>query len=151
MSLIKKLFATAVLLSLALIMSPAQAELLQQDWFPIERVVIDNGCTGEDGLSQGMYHLTVTTMPQGNLNIHINARGTWTGFVTGAEAKWLENVNDVLPILGENVVYTYQRRFRVLGQGPKNDFFLKHKLHVTMIGDEVTVYFDSFTTDCRID
>ena len=137
---------------LALIVSPAQAELVQQDWSPFEVVVTDDAdCSGEDGIVQGMVHVTVTTMPRGNLNIHYNSRGTWTGLVTGAEAKTLENVNDVLPILGENVVYTYQQRLRVLGKGPKNDFFLKHKVHVTIIGGEITVYFDSYTTDCRIE
>jgi hypothetical protein len=116
-----------------------------------ESVIIDSsGCAGEDGLAQGMVHVTVANMPGRGVSEHINAQGTWIGLETGNEAKWLDNINDVLPITGENVVYTFQRRLRILGQGPGGDFFLRYKFHVTDIGGEVTAYFDSATTECTV-
>ena len=128
--------------------APANAEIIDQDWSPFEFIVTDDfDCAGEDGLLQGMAHTTVATMPQGGLSIHFNARGTFTGLDTGTEWKWLDNINDVLPIEGENVVYTFQQRLRVIG-GPRADFFLKDKFHVTVIGGEVTAYVDSITVEC---
>ena len=79
--------------------APANAEVIVQDWSPFEFIVTDDSdCAGEDGLAQGMVHTTVATMPQGGFSVHLNARGTWTGLETGNEAKWLDNINDVLPI-----------------------------------------------------
>jgi hypothetical protein len=90
-------------------------------------------------------------MPQGDVSVHLNARGTWTGIVNGNEAKWLDNINDVLPIAGENFVQTFQQRLRILTKGPGNDFFVRYKIHITVIGGEVTAYVDSFTTECTAD
>jgi hypothetical protein len=132
--------------------SPVSAKVVVQDWSPFEMVTTDDfDCAGEDGLAQGMRHLTVATMPRGGFSFHLNARGTWTGLQSGNEVKWLDNINDVLPIDGENFVLTQQQRLRLLGQGPGNDFFLKYKFHVTVIGGEVTAYVDSFTTECIVD
>ena len=150
MKLIQVVIACAVMFVVTA--APANAEVFIQDWFPFEMVVTDDGdCAGEDGLAQGMVHYTVGTMPRGQFNVHINARGTWTGLETGLEAKWLDNINDVLPIDGENFVYTYQQRLRLLGQGPGNDFFLRYRFHVTVIGGEVTAYVDSLTIECTAD
>ena len=149
MKLIQVAIACAVMFIVA--PAPAKAEIIVQNWQPFEFPVTDDfDCAGEDGLAQGMVHTTVSTMPQGQFNIHINARGTFTGLDTGNEWKWLDNINDVLPINGENFVWTIQQRLRLLGQGPGNDFFLKLKFHVTVIGGEVTAYVDSFTVECTV-
>jgi hypothetical protein len=149
MKLIQVIIACAVILVVS--SAPAQAEVIQQGWFPFEFVTTDDfDCSGEDGLAQGMFHSTITTMPRGQFNVHLNARGTWTGLETGFEAKWLDNINDVLPISGENIVHTFQQRLRILSQGPGNDFFLSYRFHVTVIGGEVTAYVDSFTIECTV-
>ena len=146
----KVVFAFAVMFIVA--PAPAKAEIIFQDWSPCEFVQPDVfGCAGEDGLAQGMVHTTIATMPQGGFSIHLNAHGTWTGFDTGNEWKWLENYNDVLPIRGENEVWTIQQRVRVLGQGPGNDLFLKYKFHITVIGGELTAYVDSLSVECSVD
>ena len=130
--------------------APANAEVIVQDWSPFEFIVTDDSdCAGEDGLAQGMVHTTVATMPQGGFSVHLNARGTWTGLETGNEAKWLDNINDVLPIQGENVVYTFQQRLRILG-GPGGAFFLRYKFHIVDIGGEVRSYIDSLTIECTV-
>jgi hypothetical protein len=150
MKYFKVVFAFAVMFIVA--PAPAKAEIIFQDWSPFEFVQPDDfGCAGEDGLAQGMAHTTIATMPQGGVSFHYNARGTWTGLDTGNEWKWLHNFNDVLPIDGENVVWTIQQRVRVLGQGPGNDLFLRYKFHITDIGGEVTAYFESLTTECTVD
>ena len=131
--------------------APANAEILDQFWSPFEMVATDDfDCAGEDGLAQGMFHVTVSTMPRGGINFHLNARGTFTGMKTGGEWKWLDNRNSVLPINGENFVQTIQQRLRILGQGPGNDFFLSYRFHVTVIGGELTAYVDSFTIECTV-
>ena len=150
MKLNQVIIACAVMLVVTA--APAKAEVIRQEWSPFEMVVTDDfDCAGENGLAQGMVHWTVTTMPRGQFNVHLNARGTWTGLVTGIEAKWLDNVNDVLPIDGENFVWTIQQRLRLLGQGPGNDFFLSYRFHVTVIGGELTAYVDSFSFKCSLD
>jgi hypothetical protein len=150
MKLIQVVFACAVMFIVTA--SPVSAEVVFQDWSPFEFVQTDDfDCAGEDGLAQGMVHTTIATMPQGGVSFHLNAHGTWTGFGTGNEFKWLYNYNDVLPINGENVVWTIQQRVRVLGQGPGNDLFVKYKFHRTVIGGEVTVYVESLTFECTVD
>lgn len=130
--------------------SPANAGVIVQDWSPFEFIVPDDSdCSGQPGLAQGMVHTTVATMPRGGFNIHVNARGTWTGLDTGVEAKWLDNISDVLPILGENFVYTYQQSLRILG-GPGGSFFLRYKFHLVEIGGEVRSYIDSLTIECTV-
>ena len=130
--------------------APANAEVIFQDWSPFEfSVTDDSNCAGEDGLAQGMAHTTVATMPRGGLSIHLNARGTFIGLETGSEAKWLDNISDVLPLQGENVVYNFQQRLRILG-GPRGAFFLRYKFHVTDLGGEVTAYIDSLTIECTV-
>jgi hypothetical protein len=149
-----KLIRIAIACAVMFIVAPAtaKAEIIEQSWNPFEFVATDDfGCAGEDGLVQGMVHTTVATMPQGRFNVHFNARGTWTGIVTGGEWKWLDNINDVLPIDGENFVWTIQQRLRLLGQGPGNDFFLSYRFHLTAIGGELTAYVDSFSVECSVD
>jgi hypothetical protein len=149
-----KLFHLVIACAVVFVLTaaPAAAELVFQEWEPFEPVVTDDsGCAGEDGMAQSMVHTTVTTMPRGNLNTHINARGTWTGISTGNEAAWLDIINDVLAMLGENLVWTIQQRLRILTQGPGNDFFLRYRFHVTVVGGEVTAYIDSLTTECTVD
>ena len=149
-----KLFNLAIACAVffVLMAAPAQAEVLDQGRYPFEFVVPDDlNCAGEDGLAQGIVHLVVTTMPRGGLNIHISAQGTWTGLDSGNEAKWLENINDVLPMTGENYVRTVQQRLRILTKGRGNDFFLRFSFHITVVGGEVTAYIDSFTTECTVD
>jgi hypothetical protein len=150
MKLIQVIIACAVMFIVTA--APAKAEIIKQSWESFEFVQTDDfDCAGEDGLAQGMVHTTIANMPQGGLSIHALQRGTWTGFDTGNEFKWLHNYTDVLPINGENVVWTIQQRVRVLGQGPGNDLFVKWKYHVTDIGGEVTVYVDSLTFECTVD
>jgi len=150
-----KLIRVAIACAVMFIVAPAtaKAEIIEQSWNPFEFVVTDDfGCAGEDGLAQGMVHNTVSTMPRGGFNVHINARGTWTGFNTGNEYKWLDNINDVWPLFtGENDVYTFQQRLRLLRKGPGNDFFLKYRFHITVTGGEVTAYVDSFSVECSVE
>ena len=130
--------------------APANAEVIIQDRSPFEFPVTDDAdCAGEDGIAQGMAHWTVATTPRGGLNVHLNARGTCIGVETGSEAKWLDNINDVLPILGENFVYNFQQSLRIIG-GPRGSFFLRYKFHVTDIGGEVRAYIDSLSIECTV-
>ena len=148
-----KLIRVAIACAVMFIVAPAtaKAEIIEQSWNSFEFVVTDDfGCSGEDGLAQGMVHTTVSTMPQGQFNAHLNARGTVTGLNTGNEFTWMDNINNVLPIDGENFVWTIQQRLRLLGQGPGNDFFLSYRFHVTVIGGELTAYVDSFTIECTV-
>jgi len=150
MKLIQVIIACAVMFIVTA--APAKAEIIDQFWGPFEFPTTDDfDCAGEDGFAQGMVHVTVANMPQGGVSFHLEARGTWTGIATGNEGKWLDNINDVLPIDGENFVQTFQQRVRILGKGRGNDFFLKYKFHVTVIGGEVTAYVDSLTTECTVD
>lgn len=149
-----KLFPLVIACAVMFVLTPApaQGEVLDQGRYPFEFVVIDElNCAGEDGLAQGIYHQIVTTMPRGNLNIHISAQGTWTGLESGNELMWLDNINDVFPVSGENVVYNFVQRLRILTEGPGNDFFLRYNFHITIVGGEVTSYIDSFTTECTVD
>jgi hypothetical protein len=148
---LKNILATIVLIAAIGLTAPVQAKVLAQYWTPDEFFAIDEtNCAGEDGYVQLMSHVTVVDMPQGALGIHVNRRGTWTGLVTGTESKWLDNLVNVLPILGEGFVHTQIFTIRIVGQRG-NNFYLRAKQHITIMGGEIITNIDSQTIDCKVD
>ena len=146
-------FATIVLVASMGLTAPVQAELLVNEWSPIEFVVTqhpDLSCgEGEFFLIQGMRHFKVSTLKKGGVAINLNDVGTLTDLETGEEALWRFNIIDVLPIAGENVVYTYRENRKVIVRGPALSFFLMATFHVTDIGGEFKAYIDDVKITCK--
>jgi len=146
-------FATFLFIALTGLAMPAQAELLVNEWSPFEFVVLqdpEQPCADDPAfLAQGMQHLKVSTLRNGGVAINFNALGTFTGLVTGEEWKWRHNIADVLPIDGENAVYSYQDILKIIGQGGAPSFRAKFKLHVTEIGGEVKSYIEVEEITCK--
>lgn len=133
--------------------APAQAELLVNEWLPFEFVVLqdpDNPCADDPAfLAQGMQHLKVSSLRQGGFAINFNALGTFTGLVTGEEWHWRHNIADVLPMDGENAVYSYHETLKIIGQGGTPTYFARTKFHVTVIGGELKSYIEVEDISCN--
>lgn len=132
---------------------PAKAELLANFWdeftFP---VTDDSGCAGEDGMANGLVHITVTNFKKGGIGFHVNATGTWTGDISGDEYTWKDNVVDVLPIAEDGkFVLNVSQQLRIIGQGPgMGQFRLNFNLHIVEIGGELKTYVDELKTTCSV-
>ena len=147
------ILCTTTFLIFAVIAAPVQAELLVNEWTPFEFVIPqdpDTQCADDPTfLAQGMQHLKVSTLRRGELAINFTALGTITGLVTGEEAHWRHNITDVLPILGENEVYTYRDTLKIIGQGGGDSYFAMGTFHITNIGGEVKSYIDGVKITCK--
>jgi len=146
---IQHLIATLMLIASIGLAEPAHAENIVNVWEPIEIPVIGDPCAGEDALILGMVHTTVSTLRNGQLSVQVNTQGVITGLDTGREWLWRLNISDVLPVDGENLVWTFHQRDKVIGRGGLPSLFITYQAHVTVIGGDVKVYFDSATYDCR--
>ena len=122
-------FAIFVLVALMGFAGPVQAELLENTWYPFEFLVEqdpNNPCGDEPFfLAQGMQHFKVANLREGGVALNFNAQGTFTGLNSGVEAHWRHNVADVLPIIGETTVYSYQDTLKIIGQGGNPSYFAK--------------------------
>jgi len=153
MSTFRISFATFVFIALTGLATPAQAELLVNEWSPFEFPILQDPeapCANDPVfLAQGMQHLKVSTLRNGGLAINFNALGTFTGLETGEEWHWRHNFADVLPIFGDNRVGTYQDTLKIIGQRGNPTYFAKVRVHVTEIGGEMKSYFEVEEITCK--
>ena len=138
------LTAVTVMLSIGL-SNLTQAELLQNSWAPFEIVVPNDPeapCGEADAfVVEGFIHTKVSTLRKGGLAINVNAQGTLTplGEIVDDPAIFRQNVRDVLPIDGDNVVYNFGETIKVISKvGP--NYRLNSIFHVTLVGGEVKSY-----------
>jgi hypothetical protein len=107
-------------------------------------------CAGEDGVASGVVHRVAIDLNQGGVGFHLNAQGIWKGNDTGTEYKWRDNITDVIPIDNpDNFVGTLSESLKIIG-GPNGSFRLKGDVHVTVVNNEVVVYFDNVSTSCSV-
>ena len=152
MSMFKKCFAIILFIALVGLAAPVHAELVVNEWAPFEFVVPQNPeepCADDPAfLAQGMQHLKVSTLRNGGFAVNFNALGTFTGLVTGQEWHWRDNIADVLPIDGENAVYTFHNTLKIIGQRGAPTYFAEVRFHVTEIGGELKSYIEVENISC---
>jgi hypothetical protein len=125
--------------------------------FPIEISVFipcANGGAGEDVLLSGELHdlfqVTLTSNGHFTLKFLDNPQGiTGLGSVTGNKYQGTGGTQQtVTGTIGTEL--TFVNNFRIIGQGPGNNFLVQEVAHVTVNANgTVTVNFDNFSADCR--
>ena len=137
--------------------STAAGVLTDNQIIPIDLLVnipCANGGLGEDVLLSGTLHVLthVTISNAGTLTIktHFQPQGiTGLGQVTGAKYQGTGVTQDILNLsFGET--YTAVNNFRMVGQGPGNNFSVHETFHYTFNANgTLTTVHGSLTTSCK--
>jgi hypothetical protein len=113
-----------------------------------------NGGLGEDVLLSGALHVLthITFSSAGNVTVktHFQPQGiSGVGQVTGAKYQATGVTQDILHLsFGET--YTLVNNFRVIGQGPGNNFTVHETFHYTINPNgTLSNVHDNFTADCK--
>jgi len=125
--------------------------------FPIEILVFvpcANGGAGEEVLLTGNLHdvFHVTFTPSGSFRIAFsdNPQGV-SGFGLTTAAKY-QGTGITRDIFGGRVGFeeTFVNNFRIIGQGPGNNFLVHENLHITVNANgTLTVFRDNFSVECK--
>ena len=113
-----------------------------------------NGGLGEDVVLSGTLHILthITFSNSGNLTIktHFQPQGiSGVGQSTGAKYQGTGVTQDILN-LSRGETYTLVNNFRMIGQGPGNNFALHETFHYTVNANgTLTSLHDGITGDCR--
>lgn len=113
-----------------------------------------NGGSGElisvSGPLHDLFHVTFNSAGNGVLKFHDQPQGiSGTGFVTGdkyqATGVTQETVN-----FNTGFELTFINNFRMIGQGPGNNFAVHDNFHITVNANgDVTSFHDNFSVDCK--
>jgi hypothetical protein len=130
----------------------AQAEVLFNDWTPVDDIVPGAPeCSGDEEFRvEGMAHTKVATLRNGNLAIHTNAMGTVTRLEPEEElGMFRQNVRNVYPVMGEKEVYSYGDSVRVITEGGVPNVRVNIRFHVTEIDGDLKSYIDVRDVSCE--
>lgn len=112
-----------------------------------------NGGAGENVLLEGDLHL-LTHITANNNGFHVKTHAqpqgiSGTGDVTGDKYQATGVTQDQFN-LGPGETYTYVNNFRIIGQGPGNNFLVHQTFHYTINANgELTVVVDNFSSECK--
>ncbi|HEX9755186.1 MAG TPA: hypothetical protein VGA42_05735 [Gemmatimonadales bacterium] len=112
------------------------------------------GGAGEDVVIEGFLHiqLSFTESSSGNLRVkeHVQPQGiSGTGLVTGDRYQGT-GVTQQWVNLGPGAGATLVNNFRMIGQGPGNNFLIHENVHIQLNANGVlTVFVDNFSVECR--
>jgi hypothetical protein len=144
---------------LAIVLVPANAAVQVNDTTEISLTVFVSCAAGGAGevvdLSGPLHTLISFTINGNNVSgyFHFQPQGiSGTGETTGASYQatgvTLESFKNSLQNGQANL--TFVNNFRIIGQGPGNNFLVHETLHLTINADgTLTVSHDNFSTDCR--
>jgi len=144
---------------LALLAAPARAEVLINDSFLLNISVFvpcANGGAGEVVDLSGPLHELISLTINGN-NIsgttHFQPQGiSGTGETTGDKYQATGVTEDHFNSSFQNGQFneTFVNNFRIIGQGPGNNFLVHENFHITVNSNgDVTTSHDNFSADCR--
>jgi hypothetical protein len=125
--------------------------------FPIDIVVFvpcAAGGAGEDvhltGYLQDVFHVTFTTSGDFLVLFHDNPQGvSGFGLTTGS---LYEGTGITRDNFGGRVGFeeTFVNNFRIIGQGPGNNFLVHENFHITINANgTLTAYVDNFSVECK--
>ena len=125
--------------------------------FPIEVLVFvpcANGGAGEEVLLTGnlhdVFHVTFTSSGSFRLSFSDNPQGvSGFGFSTGDKYQGTGITRDNF---GGRVGFeeTFVNNFRIIGQGPGNNFLVHENFHITVNANgTVTAIHDNFSVECK--
>ena len=144
---------------LAIFVMPAKAAIVDNESVPFLLSVFvpcANGGAGEIVDLSGDLHVLTTLTINGN-NVSGNTHGqpqgiSGTGETTGAkyQATGITTENFKGSFQNGQFTDTFVNNFRIIGQGPGNNYLVHEVAHVTVNANgTVTVLFDNPTIDCK--
>ena len=144
---------------LAALTIPLTAAVVTNDRTDIGLIVFvpcaDNGLGENLNLSGPLHTLISFTMNGNNVSgyFHFQPQGiSGTGETTGAKytATGVTQQSFKSSLQNGQANFTFVNNFRMIGQGPGNNFLVHETLHITMAADgTVTVMHDNFSIDCK--
>lgn len=149
-----------VLAILATAILPSNAAIQENDKTEISLTVFIPCAAGGAGevvdLSGGPLHTVITFTINGN-NVsgffHFQPQGiSGTGETTGDKYQGTGVTQESFKSSLENgkANMTFVNNFRIIGQGPGNNFLMHETLHITINADgNVTVSHDNFSVECK--
>jgi hypothetical protein len=155
-----KLILTALLITVLLLptsaLAAADSFTVSQN-FPIDLVVFvpcAAGGPGEEvhltGYLHDLFHITLTPSGSFRLVFHDNPQSvSGTGLMTGAKYQGTGVTRDSF---GGRVGFeeTFVNNFRIIGQGPGNNFLVHENFHITVNANgTVTAFHDNFSVECK--
>jgi|ERR1041384_156954 hypothetical protein len=163
--LFKRKTITFTLAMMLLIVSLAGAALAQalsitvNQFVPFALVTFvpcANGGAGEPVLVQGVLHLQDHITINGNrvnFKTHAQPQGaSGTGLITGDsyQATGVTQEQDSIPLIDGAAEFTFINNFKIIGQGPNNNFLVHQTVHQTVNanGDVTTTIIDT-SVECR--
>jgi hypothetical protein len=139
--------------------APVQAEVLVNDSFDVSLLVFvpcANGGAGELVDLEGPLHELISITINGNHvsgDSHNQPQGiSGVGESTGDTYHATGVTQDHFSGSFTNGQFneTFVNNFRVIGQGPGNNFTVHENLHITVNANgDVTVFHDNFSADCK--
>jgi hypothetical protein len=149
-------FLATISAALALGVQAAQSAVVVNESFPIALPVFvpcADGGAGELVVLEGDLHLLLSITADGNhlsIKTHAQPQGiTGTGLSTGDKYQGTGVTQDHFTTgLGET--FTFVNNFRIIGEGPGNNFLVHETFHVTINANgEVTATVDNFSVECK--
>jgi len=143
--------------ALALGVQAARSEVVVNESFPIAITVFvpcADGGAGELVVLEGDLHVLLTITENANhlsIKNHSQPQGvSGTGLTTGDKYQGTGVTQDHFSANRGAETFTFVNNFRVIGQGPGNNFLVHQVFHVTINANgEVTGTVDNFSVECK--
>jgi hypothetical protein len=114
-----------------------------------------NGGSGEDVTLTGDLHVLshVTISNTGNVTVtsHFQPQGiVGTGSVTGAKYQGTGGTLETFTLKAVGVTDAFANNFRMIGDGPGNNFLVHENIHLTVNANgTLTTFIDNFSVECK--
>jgi hypothetical protein len=150
-------FLAAISAALALGVQAAQPAVVINESFPVA-IAVFVPCAadgaGETVVLEGNLHGLITiTANKNHLSIktHFQPQGlSGTGLTTGDKYQGTGVTQDHFTTGIGATTFTFVNNFRIIGQGPGNNFLVHENVHVTMNANGgVTATVDNFSVECK--
>jgi hypothetical protein len=149
-------FAT---IAAALLLTPtaAQSAVVLNESFPVAIGVFvpcAAGGAGEFVVLEGNLHGLITVTENKNhlsIKTHFQPQGiSGTGETTGDKYQGTGVTQDHFTIGNGAETFTFVNNFRIIGQGPGNNFLVHQTVHLTFNANgELTATVDNFSVECK--
>ncbi len=103
------------------------------------------------GNLHALFHVTISNSGNFSLKEHFQPQGvSGIGQTTGAKYQATGGTQDRLHFGRVGVVFTLINNFRIIGQGPGNNFLVHETFHITVNANgTLTSFVDGFKVECK--
>jgi hypothetical protein len=150
-------FLAAISAALALGVQAARSVVVLNESFPIAITVFvpcADGGAGELVVLEGNLHVLISITENANhlsIKTHSQPQGiSGTGLSTGDKYQGTGVTQDHFTTGLGAETFTFVNNFRIIGQGPGNNFLVHETFHVTINANGVvTAVVDNFSVECK--